>query len=152
LHRKALERREARWLRRVEAMPIKKIAATLEVSPSSVHAWTQDIHLTAEQHAHNLRGNGGPLEPALVARRAASWRRRNLERRAGFQLEGRRRARELDPLHLAGCMLYWAEGAKARNTATLANSDKAMVAFFCRFLRERLGVPREISGSGSTCT
>jgi hypothetical protein len=37
-------------------------------------------------------------------------------------------------------MLYWAEGTKARNTLHFANSDVAMVKFFCHFLRESLGV------------
>lgn len=35
-----------------------------------------------------------------------------------------------------GCMLYWAEGAKSRNTLTFANSDPAMIRMFARFLRE----------------
>ena len=37
-------------------------------------------------------------------------------------------------------MLYWAEGSKSRNSVKLANSDRDLVAFFCRFLRESLGV------------
>jgi hypothetical protein len=41
---------------------------------------------------------------------------------------------------MAGCMLYWAEGAKQRNHLTIANSDVAMLQFFMRFLRESLGV------------
>ncbi len=40
-------------------------------------------------------------------------------------------------------MLYWAEGAKARNTVKLSNSDPNMVRFFRRFLTESLGVPVE---------
>jgi hypothetical protein len=38
-------------------------------------------------------------------------------------------------------MLYWAEGTKSRNTIKLVNSDVNLVRFFCRFLRESLGVP-----------
>jgi hypothetical protein len=45
----------------------------------------------------------------------------------------------MDPLHMAGCMLYWAEGEKRRNQVVFTNSDVAMVQFFMRFLRE-LGV------------
>lgn len=40
-------------------------------------------------------------------------------------------------------MLYWADGAKSRNTIEFANSDPNMVRLFCRFLRECLGVPDE---------
>lgn len=132
--RKPLERAEARRLRRDEAMPIKRIAARLGVSPSSVHAWTRDIELTPEQHHQNLVGPRGPANPEAVAARAATWRRRNRERRRQFQLEGRDRARIGDALHMAGCMLYWAEGAKNRNTASLTNSDVHMLVFFRRFL------------------
>jgi hypothetical protein len=44
---------------------------------------------------------------------------------------------------MAGCMLYWAEGSKARNVLTFANSDRNMLRFFSRFLRESLGVDAE---------
>lgn len=39
-------------------------------------------------------------------------------------------------LHVAGCMLYWAEGKKGRNAAVFSNSDPHMCALFCRFMRE----------------
>jgi len=41
---------------------------------------------------------------------------------------------------MAGCMLYWAEGSKQRNTLTFANSDVEMVRFFLTFLRDSFGV------------
>lgn len=41
---------------------------------------------------------------------------------------------------MAGCMLYWAEGAKRRNSIQFTNSDPAMLVFFRRFLVESLGV------------
>lgn len=44
---------------------------------------------------------------------------------------------------MAGCLLYWAEGSKGRNTVHFANSDVNMVKFFCHFLRESLGVRSE---------
>src|SRR5690606_19534161 len=37
-------------------------------------------------------------------------------------------------------MLYWAEGAKARNGIYFANSDPHMMVLFIRFLREELDV------------
>jgi hypothetical protein len=37
-------------------------------------------------------------------------------------------------------MLYWAEGAKTRNTIKFANSDPQMVLLFRRFLTEALAV------------
>lgn len=127
-------------------MPIKRIATALGVSPSSVHAWTRDIELTAEQREHNLRGPRGPVNPDVIAARAAAWQLRNREKRQGYQDEGRERARSGDPLHLAGCMLYWAEGSKSRNAAKLANSDPDLVRLFSRFLTESLSVsPADIT-------
>jgi hypothetical protein len=140
--RKSLEREEARELRE-QGMPIKRIAKALNVSPSSVSYWTRDIQLTPEQQERNLRRSKGLQDPQVVQRRAEEWRRRNQARRLGYQEEGRAQAREGDALHMAGCLLYWAEGAKNRNTIRFVNSDVAMVGFFVRFLRKSLGVRSE---------
>lgn len=40
-------------------------------------------------------------------------------------------------------MLYWAEGSKDRNSVKFVNSDREMVRFFLRFLRECMRVDRE---------
>ena len=53
---------------------------------------------------------------------------------------------------MAGCMLYWAEGAKERNVVKFANSDAAMVRFFVRFLREGFEFLLPISAFVSTST
>lgn len=137
--RKPLERGASRVLR-TDGMPIKRIARALGVSPSSVHAWTRDIELTAEQRERNLYGPRGPANPEAMAARVAAWKLRNREKRQGYQDEGRTRSRSGDPLHLAGCMLYWAEGSKSRNAAKLANSDPDLLRLFCRFLTESLAV------------
>jgi hypothetical protein len=70
-------------------------------------------------------------------RNAELWRRR----RRSYQAEGRALARRGDAKHLAGCMLYWAEGARARNSVRFTNSDAAMLAFFAKFLRTFFGLP-----------
>jgi hypothetical protein len=140
--RKPWERAKARELR-TAGVPINRIATAVGVSPSSVLYWTRDIQLTAEQRQWNLRGPSGPHNPQRVARRAAAWRRRCQRKRLEYQREGRTRARERNPLHMAGCMLYWAEGSKGRNQVHFANSDLNMVKFFCDFLRTSLGVRSE---------
>jgi hypothetical protein len=129
----------ARDLRR-SGMPYKRIAARIGVSAASVHAWTKDIELTDEQKSFNLRGPRGPQNPELVRRRAESWAARCRSARLASQEDGRRAAREGDPLHQAGCMLYWAEGAKRRNTIQFTNSDPHMLAFFRRFLVEAMAI------------
>lgn len=118
---------------------MKEIAHRLRVSLSSVSLWVRDVQLTEEQCA-GLRGRNPAINGQIVA---ASNRRRALERRVAFQQSGRRQARREQTLHLAGCMLYWAEGAKSRNSVHFSNSDPAMVRYFVSFLREHFGVPDE---------
>lgn len=141
--RKPEEREEARRLRRDEGMPIKRIAATLGVSPASVSYWVRDIKLTSEQRERNYRGPTGPQNPEQIAARIAAWSERARERRRGYQQEGRKRAREDDPVHRGGCMLYWAEGSKERNVVCFANSDVHLIRHFLAFLRECFGIPDE---------
>lgn len=57
-----------------------------------------------------------------------------------YQEEGRVKAREKHPLHLAGCMLYWAEGTKTGGTFRFINSDPNMLLLIMRFLREEMGI------------
>jgi transposase-like protein len=137
---KTVERAEARRMRRDEGRSVKDIARLLDVARSSVSRWVRDIELTQDQHA------------ALLARNPAYERQRNgstalIERarlrRRGYQLRGRRRIRQSEPLYIAGCMLYWAEGDKARWTVALSNSDPEVIRLFARFLRECFGVPDE---------
>jgi hypothetical protein len=110
-----------------------------------VYSWANDIELTPEQKAANLRGPDGPLNPEDVRRRAKNWAARCRRRRADMQAEGRAAARRGNPLHLAGCMLYWAEGSKARNAIRFTSSDPRMVSFFRKFLVDALGLePAEI--------
>jgi hypothetical protein len=111
---------------------MKVIASELAVSSGSVHLWTADIKLSEAQVSRNRK--------VAAALRGRTWRALNQERRLRYQGEGRARAGEADPLHQAGCMLYWAEGAKDRNSMVFANSDPHMVVFFVRFLRSCFGV------------
>ncbi|MGH2982202.1 MAG: hypothetical protein ACRDKV_09210 [Solirubrobacterales bacterium] len=107
---------------------MKEIAARLGVSPGSVHLWTVDIQIAPEHSARNRRV-GAKL-------RGENWKELNRQRRLAYQREGRSRARQGDALHEAGCMLYWAEGSKKRNTVAFSNSDLHMVCFFKRFLTQ----------------
>jgi hypothetical protein len=142
--RKPEKRATARSLR-AEGWSYKRIAAELRVSPSSVFYWTRDIVLTPQQIEHNLRGPRGPISPELIARRAEGVRQAARQRRLEYQAEGRARAKldPPDPLHLAGCMLYWAEGTKSRNCAKLANSETSLVRYFKQFLVGCFDVPIE---------
>ncbi|MEP7291210.1 MAG: hypothetical protein ABI835_05480, partial [Chloroflexota bacterium] len=130
------ERVEARRLRR-EGMSLKDIAKLLGVAKASVSVWVRDIPLTDEQNA-TLRDKYHHYDAKIKGSRANF--QKGLEQRIAYQQEGRAKAREGDSLHLAGCMLYWAEGSKSRASLELVNSDPDMLSFFIKFLRESLCV------------
>jgi hypothetical protein len=106
---KTAEREEARRLRRTEALPIKKIATRLGVAVSTVSLWVRDIELTAEQQAR-LRLLNPPYNRQLSGQ--AAYANQCRDRRRQAQQDGRARTRRADPLHVAGCMLYWAEAGR----------------------------------------
>lgn len=114
---KPAEREAARALRRA-GLPYKRIAARLDVSVGSAH-------------------------PELVRRRAETWAAMCRTLRLVCQRDGRQAARDGEALHQAGCMLYWAEGAKSIHTIQFTNSDPHMLRVFRRFLSEALGISRE---------
>ena len=137
---KTKERSEARRLRREEGESIKQIARRLGVAPSSVSVWVRDVELTPAQHrALQERCTSYNGQTVSARRRSQAARaRRRLE-----QAAGRRLARKDDALHLAGTMLYWAEGSRARNRVVFTNSDPEMVRFFLRFLRVSYGIAND---------
>ena len=130
-------RAEARRLRRDDGLPLTAIADRLGVSKSSVSRWVRDIELRPAQHAA-LR----LLNPRYNAQLRGQNHRRETARaeRLVAQEHGRRLARQAEPLHIEGCMLYWAEGSKTRNTVIFVNSDADMMELFLRFLRHCYGV------------
>ena len=143
--RKPNEHSEARRLREA-GMPYKRIATRLGVSSGSVHLWTRDIELTPEQIERNLRGPRGPQAPHLIERRVAAVRAVHRARRVAAQGDGRATARQGNALHQAGCMLYWAEGSKERNTLIFSNSDQDLIRYFWGFLQTCFGLgPQEVT-------
>jgi transposase-like protein len=127
---KTHKRELARILRREEGASIKEIARRIGAAQSSVSRWVKDVELTDEQRdALRLRAYNGHLK----GKTSTSALRR--EARMLAQEQGRQLATRGDSLHVAGCMLYWAEGAKTRNQLRFSNSDPEMVRFFVRFLR-----------------
>jgi len=137
---KTVERDLARKLRQRDGLPINEIARRVGASKSSVSLWVRDIELTPEQQralrllnpAYNRQVNGA---------RANAARHRSARLRA--QEAGRARARQFEALHLAGCMLFWAEGSRNRNTVRFTNSDPEMVRLFVKFLKTCFGIPGE---------
>jgi transposase-like protein len=135
---KTHERERARLMRRDEGRSIKEIAGLLGVARSTVSLWVRDIELSPQQHAALRERN-----PAYNGQRKGSEAHiaKSRERRQRYQELGRSVARRGDCRYAAGCMLYWAEGAKSRNQLRISNSDPALIAFFVDFLREHFSVP-----------
>jgi transposase-like protein len=135
---KTEERQAARALRVEQGLSVKEIAQAVGVSPGTASRWVRDIELTDDQRralsAHD-RGD------RVVAGKRHSERARR--RRATWQADGAQRARERRSIHLAGCMLFWAEGSRSRNSVYFTNSDPAMVRFFLDFLVAEIGVERD---------
>ena len=121
-------------------MAIGAIAEQLGVSKSSVSLWVRDIELTADQQAALLARNPA-LNGQMLGMRVR--RERCRERRIRAQEHGRELARQGDPVHRGGCMLYWGEGSKGRNAVQIANADAALLATFLEFLRVSYAVPNE---------
>lgn len=133
---KKIEQEEARRLRKEEGMSVGKISKVLKVSKGSVSVWVRDITLTEKQKMRlkqNQKDNGGKTLLSLKC----------LERRQQYQENGRAKARCGDIQYISGCMLYWAEGSKQRNTIGFSNSDIEMCKFFIKFLIESCGVDKE---------
>ena len=128
---KLREQREARSMRRDDGLALSEIAIRLKVSKSTVSVWVRDIILSDAQVSHlaasNPVYNGQFLASQLSKTRAQTARK-------AYQEAGRAFAGTKDPLHIAGCTLYWAEESKGRCDVAFTNSDPEMLAFFIRFL------------------
>ena len=116
---------------------MRTIAKELNVSVGSVNKWVKGIILTKDQMIQiNPTGHKNWI---AASKRYIEMHR---QKRQEHQKTGRNEALN-DPLHLAGCMLYWAEGSKGRNSVSFSNTDPYMIKFFVRFLRSFFGIQNE---------
>jgi len=154
MRKKDKECQEARRLRH-EGKSIRKIARLLGVSQGSVSPWVRDIELTDEQ---KISLGNGSVRGIKMMKVWKAHQRNALEKRKKWQEEGREMARSQNIQFAMGCMLYWAEGSKSKNSVRFANSDVEMLKFFVRFLEECFGVESDdihirlfwYSGNGMT--
>ena len=140
VNKKDDERKKARELR-LKGWSYSQIVEELGVSKGSVSHWCRDIRLTPEQkeviHDRQIKrgaNNKGARTNEIEARKG----------RQKAQKIGREQAKTGSELHLMGCMLYWAEGAKSKpNYVHFANSDPEMLLLMMQFFRNELNVLEE---------
>jgi hypothetical protein len=110
---------------RADGKTLLEIATALHVSKSAVSLWVRDVPYqpTPRRTGPNLRRQ--PL------------RERRLREIAELDYAGRQRIGVLtdEAFLAAGAALYAGEGSKRDGYVTFANTDPAMVEFFCQWLR-----------------
>jgi hypothetical protein len=120
---------------RADGCSVKEIERSLGVARSSVSRWVRDVELGADLRQGLIARSR--LGPIVAAERKAARAR---EIRRGYQEVGRRLVRDRGYTYAAGCMLYWAEGGKERNSLKIVNSDPELLRMFAGFLREHFEV------------
>ena len=115
---------------RAQSRTLADIAQILGVSKSSVSLWVRDVPFTPTLP---LRGPHRRPHPAHEAK---------LRQIEELNREGRERIGTLsdEEFLVAGVALYAGEGAKGDGTVQFANTDPAMIRFFCAWLRRFFGV------------
>jgi len=125
---KIKEREEAVRLRKELGLSLKEIAKKINVSKGSVSRWVNKVELTEFQKEKlNFRQNFFSSK---------KWKNINFEIRKEYQNDGAKMMESPSNLFLSGCMLYWAEGAKDKNSVRFSNSDPDMIFLFVNFLKE----------------
>ena len=134
------EKKQARRLRSERGWSLGEIAEHLNVSKNSVSRWVRDINLSKE-HEQRL-WDRNPIFNGTVARRGDGGYLKAKELRSKYQEQGKTKAQNTSHLFVSGCMLYWAEGTKNKNSIRFSNSDPDMILFFKRFLDEEFKIDK----------
>ena len=124
-YRGKLEAQEKARALRAQNRTLADIAETLGVAKSSVSVWVRDVPFT---QSRRRTGPQRRRQPQHLARLAEI---------AECDEQGRQRVGELDgdAFLAAGVALYAGEGSKSEGKVLFANTDPAMVEFFCSWLR-----------------
>lgn len=119
------ERAEARRLRS-EGKTLLEIANALHVSKSSVSLWVRDVPFTPSKRRTGAQSHPDP------------WHEAKLRHIHELNVVGRHLIGILSEhsFLVAGAALYAGEGTKGGSSVVFANTDPAMMSFFCLWLRE----------------
>jgi len=135
---KVKEKELARRLRKEEGLSLGDIAKKVGVAKSSVSLWVRDIGLTKDQEDKLKSQN-----PLYSRQKSANnkWSKYNLDNRYRCQKKGRKKVQNgCSDLYKMGCMLYWAEGSKYRNSVVFCNTDLNMLLLFKKFLQKEFNL------------
>lgn len=121
---KVQEHNEARDLRE-QGFTLLEIADKLGVAKSSVSLWVRDIEIPPRKRRPAHRTGPHPFHLAKLA---------EIDECNARGAEGIGTLDE-DAFLAAGAALYAGEGAKADGKVCFANTDVAMISFFCAWLR-----------------
>jgi transcriptional regulator with XRE-family HTH domain len=126
---KTVEQQRARELR-AESWTLVEIAEELGVAKSSVSLWVRDVAFEPKPRQRPIFRNPSSLHLKKLAEIAEmdEWGRSRIGRLSD------------DAFLAAGVALYAGEGSKRDGEVEFANSDAAMVSFFCTWLRRYFGV------------
>ncbi len=124
-YRGKLEAQEKARRMRAENMTLADIAATLRVSKSSVSVWVRDVPFTPSERRYGPQRRTHPAHAAKL-RQIAELDELGIQRIGTLGEEA---------FLVAGVALYAGEGAKTDGAVKFANTDSAMISFFCAWLR-----------------
>jgi predicted transcriptional regulator len=126
---------EARKLRK-DGLTINQIYKILKVSKGSVSNWVRDIKLS-KKHINNIDANTKKIRHNNILLCTKNNIDKYYNIRKQYQADGKKIAKKTHDIDfIAGCMLYWAEGSKERNSIIFCNTDIDMMVFFISFLRK----------------
>ena len=125
-YRGKVEAQEQARQMRARNMTLQEIATELAVAKSSVSLWVRDVPFTPSKRRTGPQNRSHPARAAKLAQIAQC------------NLEGVERIGNLsDAAFLAaGVALYAGEGTKRDGAVRFANSDPAMISFFCVWFRQ----------------
>lgn len=128
-YRGKVEQQEKARLLRAENRTLLEIAELLGVAKSSVSRWVRDVPFTPSPRRY---GASRRPHPAHVAK---------LRQIEELDAAGRERIGTLteEAFLVAGVALYAGEGSKNPGAVRFANTDPAMVRFFCDWFRHFFG-------------
>ena len=128
MYRKDKEKRQAIELRK-EGGSIREISRVLAVSKGSVSTWVRGVPLSDKQKEKLQQGN-----PARARHANLCMQRKYRDIREHARREGREEASRNNPDHIKFCMLFFAEGAKNKNSFKMCNTCVEMLQFMTYFL------------------